>query len=44
LRRTASPVRLRKGQRRASLGGGAADALRLLKAGVRAKRAVSANV
>jgi len=44
LRRTASPVRLRKGQRRTSLGGGAADALRLLKAGVRAKRAVSANV
>ncbi|MEK3881054.1 S8 family peptidase [Paenibacillus sp. FSL M7-0420] len=39
LRRTASPVRLRKGQRRASLGGGAADALRLLRAGIRARRA-----
>ncbi|NOU79737.1 S8 family serine peptidase [Paenibacillus sp. LMG 31459] len=38
LRRTASPVRLRKGQRRASLGGGAADALRLLRAGARARR------
>ena len=35
LRRTASPVRLRKGQRRATLGGGAADALRLLRAGAR---------
>lgn len=38
LRRTATPVRLRKGQRRASLGGGAADALRLLRAGARAAR------
>lgn len=44
LRRTASPVRLRKGQRRASLGGGAVDALRLLRAGVRAKRPLSAKV
>lgn len=44
LRRTASPVRLRKGQRRASLGGGAVDALRLLRAGVRAKRTLSAKV
>ncbi|UQZ34294.1 peptidase S8 [Paenibacillus sp. PK3_47] len=38
LRRTALPVRLRKGQRRASLGGGAADAMRLLRAGTRARR------
>ncbi|MBT2292280.1 S8 family peptidase [Paenibacillus albidus] len=38
LRRTAAPVRLRKGQRRASLGGGAADAMRLLRAGARARR------
>jgi len=37
LRRTSSPVRLRKGQRRAYLGGGTADALRLLRAGVRRK-------
>lgn len=44
LRRTASPVRLRKGQRRASLGGGAVDALRLLRAGVKAKRPLSAKV
>ncbi|SEU31974.1 S8 family peptidase [Paenibacillus sp. NFR01] len=44
LRRTAQPVRLRKGQRRAALGGGAADALRLLRAGVRAKRAAEAKV
>ncbi|OKP83319.1 peptidase S8 [Paenibacillus helianthi] len=43
LRRTASPVRLRKGQRRAALGGGAADALRLLRAGARAKRATAAK-
>ncbi len=43
LRRTASPVRLRKGQRRAALGGGAADALRLLRAGARAKRATVAK-
>ncbi|WP_310830919.1 S8 family peptidase [Paenibacillus pedocola] len=42
LRRTAIPVRLRKGQRRAALGGGAADALRLLRAGARAKRAAAA--
>jgi subtilisin len=42
LRRTASPVRLRKGQRRASLGGGAADALRLLRAGARSKRSANA--
>lgn len=41
LRRTASPVRLRRGQRRASLGGGAADALRLLRVGIRARRASS---
>ncbi|WP_238655865.1 S8 family peptidase [Paenibacillus piscarius] len=38
LRRTSMPVRLRKGQRRAALGGGAADALRLLRAGIRARR------
>lgn len=38
LRRSASPVRLRKGQRRSSLGGGAADALQLLRAGIRARR------
>ncbi|MRN57335.1 S8 family peptidase [Paenibacillus monticola] len=44
LRRSSSPVLLRKGQRRASLGGGAADALRLLRAGARAKRGSSANV
>ncbi|ULO07464.1 S8 family peptidase [Paenibacillus sp. 19GGS1-52] len=44
LRRSSSPVLLRKGQRRASLGGGAADALRLLRAGARAKRRSSANV
>lgn len=44
LRRTASPVRLRKGQRRASLGGGAVDALRLLRAGVKAKRPLSAKM
>ncbi|MGN7765677.1 S8 family peptidase [Paenibacillus sp. 22594] len=43
LRRTASPVRLRKGQRRSALGGGAADALRLLRAGARAKRATAAK-
>jgi subtilisin len=43
LRRTSCPVRLRKGQRRTSLGGGAADALRLLRAGIRAKRGPSAN-
>lgn len=43
LRRTACPVRLRKGQRRESLGGGAADALRLLRAGIRAKRGPSAT-
>ncbi|WP_150275777.1 S8 family peptidase [Paenibacillus tepidiphilus] len=41
LRRTAMPLRLRKGQRRSSLGGGAADALRLLRAGVRARRRVA---
>ncbi|MHA6534546.1 S8 family peptidase [Paenibacillus sp. BAC0078] len=39
LRRTASPVRLRKGQRRAALGGGAADALRLLRTGARRRTA-----
>lgn len=44
LRRTSSPVRLRKGQRRVSLGGGTADALRLLRAGTKAKQASSANV
>ncbi|WP_310552079.1 S8 family peptidase [Paenibacillus glufosinatiresistens] len=33
LRRTAQPLRLRAGQRRAALGGGALDALRLLRAG-----------
>lgn len=44
LRRTSSPVRLRKGQRRASLGGGAADALRLLKAGTKAQRSSPAKV
>lgn len=44
LRRSSSPVLLRKGQRRASLGGGSADALRLLRAGARAKRRSSANV
>lgn len=43
LRRTAMPVRLRKGQRRASLGGGAADALRLLRAGARAKKAAAST-
>lgn len=43
LRRTAAPVRLRKGQRRASLGGGAADALRLLRAGARARRSGSST-
>lgn len=40
LRRSATPLRLRKGQRRASLGGGAADALRLLRAGTRSKSLV----
>ncbi|MFP4978886.1 S8 family peptidase [Paenibacillus sp. CN-4] len=38
LRRTGAPLKLRKGQKRAALGGGTADALRLLRAGLRARR------
>ncbi|QWU18151.1 Subtilase family protein [Paenibacillus sophorae] len=38
LRRTSSPLRLRKGQRRAALGGGAVDAVRLLRARTRVRR------
>ncbi|WP_379137603.1 S8 family peptidase [Paenibacillus sp. sgz500958] len=44
LRRTASPLRLCKGQRRAYLGGGSADALRLLRAGVRSRRRAAGSV
>ncbi|MFD1776503.1 S8 family peptidase [Paenibacillus rhizophilus] len=41
LRRTSSPLLLRKGQRRATLGGGAVDAMRLLRA--RARRPTGAG-
>ncbi|ASA25086.1 S8 family peptidase [Paenibacillus donghaensis] len=44
LRRSSVPVRLRKGQRRVSLGGGSADAQRLLRAGTRTRRATAATV
>lgn len=38
LRRSSTPIKLRKGQQRASLGGGMADARMLLRAGIRAYR------